>query len=89
MNIAYIIRMLKDVHVTDIIHVHSHNVHILTGNLVGDGWMLLEGNQRQKFLNEINNSLGITLCILCSLFMIYYYIHYLGWFELSYIHLST
>ena len=78
--------MLKAVHFTDIIHVHSHNFHILTGNLVRGGWMLLEGNQRQKFQNEINIFLGITLCILCSLFMIYYYILYLGWFEFSYIH---
>ena len=62
--------------------LHSHNVHILTGNLVRGGWMLLEGNQSQKFQIEINNSLGITLCMLCSLFMIYYYILYLGWFEL-------
>ena len=62
-----------------IIHVHSHNFHILTGNLVQGGWMLLEGNQH-------NNSPWITLCILCSLFMIYYYIPYLGWFELSCIH---
>ena len=74
--------MLKAVHVTDIKHVHSHNIHILTGNLVRGGWMLLEGNQRQIFQNEINNSLGITLYILCSLFMIYYYIYNLGRFEL-------
>ena len=83
---VYNIRMFKAVHVADIIHVHSHNFHILTGNLVRGGWMLLEGNQHQKFKNEINNSLGITLCILCSLFIVYYYIPYLGWFELSCIH---
>ena len=83
---AYNIRMFKAVHVADIIHVHSYNCHILTGNLVGGGWMLLEGNQHQNLQNEINNSLGITLCILCSLFMNYYNIPYLVWFELSCIH---
>ena len=77
------IRMFKAVYVAYIIHVLSHNFHILTGNQVWARWMLLEGNQHQ---NEINNSLGITLCILCSLFMINYYIPYLGWFELSCIH---
>ena len=41
--------MLKAVNATDSIHVHSHNVHILTGNLVRGGWILLEGNQRQIF----------------------------------------
>ena len=71
---AYII-MLNAVHATDIIHVHSHNIHILKVNLVQGGWMLLEGSQRQIFQNEINNSLGITLCI------IYYYILYLGRLE--------
>ena len=76
--------MLKAANATDIIHVHSHNVHILTDNLVRGGWMLLEGNQYQIFQNEINNYLGITLCMLCSLFMIYYHIPYLGRFELSY-----
>ena len=40
--------MFKAVHVADIIHVHSHNFHILTGNLVRGGWMLLEGNQHKK-----------------------------------------
>ena len=55
---AYII-MLKAVYSTYIIHVHSHNIQILTGNLVRGGWMLLEDSQCQIFQNEINNSLGL------------------------------
>ena len=35
---AYI-KMFKSVHVADIIHVHSHNFHILTGNQPSAGWV--------------------------------------------------
>ena len=58
------IRMLQAIHFTDIIHVHSNNIHILTGNIVRGGWMLLEVNQHQKFQNEINYYLGITYILI-------------------------
>ena len=70
--------MLKAVHVTDIIHVHSHNVHILTGNLVRGGWMLLEVNQRQIFPSE--NTVYIMFTVYDLLLNTF-----LGRLELSYI----
>ena len=64
---AYI-RMFKAVHATDIIHVHSHNFHILIGNLVRGGWMLLEGNQHQKFKMKLIILYGYTVYIMFTVY---------------------